>query len=83
MKIVLCATALLATLVTGPSATAHENHRIEPCEYEDGSSQRVCVWDARHMGNGEGSSYIIWHGGTDNQRVVRITHRRAHHLMTK
>lgn len=29
------------------------------CKYEDGSGQRrTCVWDARHMGNGEGRSFL-------------------------
>lgn len=29
------------------------------CRYEDGSGQRrTCVWDARHMGNGKGRSFL-------------------------
>lgn len=52
----------------------------KPCKYEDGSGQRRCVWDARHMGNGEGHSVKIIHGGTDSAKYVRISHKRAHQL---
>lgn len=53
----------------------------KPCKYEDGSSQRRCVWDARHMGNGHGYSVKIIRGGHDNARYIRITHCRAHVLL--
>lgn len=51
------------------------------CEYEDGSSQRRCVWDGRHMGNGEGQSLIIRRGGTDAATYTIVTHKRAHRLI--
>lgn len=53
---------------------------IHACKYEDGSGQARCVWDARHMGNGEGRSLIIRKGGTDDMSVRVITHKRAHRL---
>lgn len=53
---------------------------IRPCEYEDGSGQRACVWDGRHMGNGVGSSAVIRHGGTARATVTYVSHRWAHKL---
>lgn len=50
------------------------------CNYEDGSGQRLCIWDAANMGNGEGNSFIALHGGTDRAKYIRITHARAYRL---
>ena len=56
-------------------ADAHELQKDwDPCKQED---SRNCVWDARHMGNGEGRSFLVRKGG----KRVFITHRRAHHLI--
>lgn len=44
------------------------------CQYED--SPGPCVWDARHMGNGSGKSFIRKASG----RVEYVGHRRAHRL---
>lgn len=54
--------------------------RMPRCVAEDGSGQARCVWDARHMGNGEGQSVVIRHGGTDDMTVTVVTHKRAHRL---
>jgi hypothetical protein len=62
----------VALLTSGPA--------VPLCEYEDGSSQRICVWDARHQGNGVGSSALIINGGSENMRVIRLSHRTAHQL---
>lgn len=51
------------------------------CEYEDGSSQKVCVWDARHMGNGVGTSAIIFNGGTNHATDIPVSHRTAHRII--
>lgn len=51
------------------------------CEYEDGSSQRLCVWDAKHQGNGQGRSSLILNGGKDNARHIFISHRTAHRII--
>jgi hypothetical protein len=51
------------------------------CEYEDGSSQKVCIWDAKHMGNGEGKSGIIIKGGTDHSKWIPVSHRTAHRII--
>ena len=29
-----------------------------PCEYEDGSGQAVCTWNATDQGNGLGNSFV-------------------------
>lgn len=68
---------LAATLTLAPAAD-----RTPPCEYEDGSGQARCVWDAKHMGNGKGNSILIKHGGTDKGKIIKISHGRAHRLMT-
>lgn len=56
-------------------------HSVPACEFEDGSGQAKCIWDARHMGNGEGNSLIIRNGGTDEAQYKVISHRRAHRLL--
>lgn len=43
---------------------------LEPCDYEDGSGQDMCHWDAKTQGNGHGLSYTIFHGGTDQEVVI-------------
>ena len=58
-----------------PSDTPHDR-----CHYEDGSGQRVCIWDAGHQGNGVGQSFIAVRGGTDHARYIRISHAKAHRL---
>jgi hypothetical protein len=68
--------ALVATSVPLFSPFGH----IAPCEYEDGSSQYMCVWDAKHQGNGRGHSALIIRGGHDDQVVIRLPHRLAHQL---
>lgn len=64
-----------ATLAPVSSSRTHD-----VCRYEDGSGQRVCVWDAGHAGNGVGDSFIAINGGTDRARYVYISHRKAHRL---
>jgi hypothetical protein len=58
-------------------AAEPEKDATPPCKYEDGPGR--CVWDAKHMGNGEGHSVLIRRDGT----VVPITHRRAHRLFSE
>lgn len=71
-----------AVLSGAHGAPAEAAPRALPaCEYEDGSSQRVCVWDARHMGNGIGRSVIVRNGGTDRVTYRIVSHRRAHALI--
>jgi hypothetical protein len=69
---------MIATVLLGVALSAPAS--LPACEYEDGSSQAICVWDGRHQGNGEGSSVLIINGGEDNMKVVRISHRLAHRL---
>ena len=77
------AIATLALLTLAPATADASVDRTPPCKYEDGSGQGGrCVWDARHMGNGSGHSLLIINGGDDDARYIRITHRRAHRLMT-
>lgn len=45
----------------------------KPCEYEDSTN---CVWDARHMGNGIGRSFV-----NDRGHITYVSHRAAHTLL--
>jgi len=70
-------TILTAILTAGMTPAVDWN----PCQFEDGSGQRRCVWDAKHMGDGQGDSVKIRRGGTDDATYQVITHRRAKHLL--
>lgn len=48
--------------------------RIPACLTDEGDQPGPCVWDARHMGNGEGHSFFI----SKRDRYWRIAHARAH-----
>lgn len=80
MRNILITAALVAglTLATGTPADAAKSWA--PCKYEDGSGQARCVWDGRHMGNGEGKSLLIRNGGEDSATYTVVTHKRAHRL---
>jgi hypothetical protein len=79
---VLLATALTALVMMPSPSTAHDGHRDwNTCKYEDGSGQARCIWDARHQGNGKGQSLKIINGGDDDAKYIRISHRRAKHLL--
>lgn len=88
MKRIIVTAAMVAAGIAGQVAlielaTADEGRdRTPPCKFEDGSGQVRCVWDARHMGNGQGQSLLIKRGGEDDAEYIRISHRRAHRLMT-
>jgi hypothetical protein len=73
----LLATLLAATIGAGTPSSA-QAAEFRPCKYEDGSGQKgPCVWDARHMGNGSGRSYIVW----SEDEYERVSHRLAHQLL--
>ena len=59
-------------LILGTATEVAPN--MSACQYED--SAGPCVWDARHMGNGSGKSFIRKASG----RVEYVGHRRAHRL---
>ena len=56
------------------SATRPAPERFEPCPTDEGGMPGPCVWDARHMGNGIGTSFFV--NRFDTRHVVR--HKRAH-----
>lgn len=51
------------------------------CEYEDGSSQKVCVWNAKEQGNGKGDSLVIINGGKRTAKVIYISHKTANRII--
>jgi hypothetical protein len=78
MKSFTAALLTAAALVTFPIATADASGRNwKPCEQEDGPGR--CVWDAAHMGNGTGDSFIMRHNGT----IRYVSHARAHKMLNR
>jgi hypothetical protein len=69
----ITATALTAGLVLTAAPSAEAMRR---CPTEDSKN---CVWDAKHMGNGEGRSYWVGSRG----KVHYTTHRHAHRMMLR
>lgn len=62
-----------------PAAAVRTRH-VDACatdEGPDGQGSRPCVWDARHMGNGLGRSFIVRRDG----RLQYLGHSRAHALV--
>ena len=55
MRAVFSSICVVAALV---AATAFPVS-IPPCQFEDGSGQAVCYWDAAVAGNGRGESYLM------------------------
>lgn len=78
MRTIEIIAAIIAAVVFMPTNNAHADTRDwRPC-YE-GDEVGACVWDARHMGNGAGRSYLIQRDGDK----MWITHRRAHRLLAR
>ena len=82
------ATVLAAITVAAIPATTHavsisaSPKPLKPCVTEDAPAP--CVWDAVHMGNGTGTSFIVLPPTANypDGRVVYISHREAHDLLT-
>jgi hypothetical protein len=75
MKQALVAIAILGSLFVAVDHANADTPRgpKTPCAMEGDND---CVWDAVHMGNGIGHSYIA----TKSGRVIYISHARAHRL---
>lgn len=77
--------AVLAT-IAGPAATAAaptaHARPLEPCPTDEATGH-ACVWDAQHMGNGTGHSFLVPPGTPQHPdgRIIRLTHREAHRLI--
>lgn len=74
MKMII---ALLATLAISAPANAATD-KWQPCEYEDGSGQVRCVWDAGSMGNGVGQSFFKNRRGYHDISHARAVRMLAH-----
>lgn len=68
------ATALLTLALTIGVPTIAQAKPSSPCKYEDSN---YCVWDAKHMGNGEGRSFWVGRKGT----MHFVSHRVAHRMI--
>lgn len=86
MKKIMIALALMIALLMLPTAfslarpsspaSAASANTLPACKNDDGSaSARICVWDARHQGDGRGKSFI-----KVGSRFTTISHRTAHRL---
>ncbi len=72
----------LLILMLASSAAAEPHPGARPCNHEDGSGDPLpCVWDARHMGNGAGRSYVLYRNEPGDVRINYVTHRWAHRLV--
>lgn len=72
-------TAIFAPAIFSPPADAHA--AVPACIYEDGSGQAICVWDAKHMGNGNGKSFIAKNPRFGKETFRYISHKKAHRLL--
>lgn len=61
----LAATGAVAHAGAADASTAHTSRILvtAPCELEDGSTQRQCVWDGGKDGNRRGLSYVNLYRG--------------------
>ena len=66
--------SLILTIPAPMQATVSERPMIAACKYEDGSGQRLCVWDGHHHGNGIGKSFIVrrWGKHLQHERFVYV-----------
>jgi hypothetical protein len=79
LKLAASTAACFALISTAPAllnADAATPTTWGPCA-NDEPEGGPCVWDARHMGDGEGRSLLI----TRNDRIIFIPHSAAHQLI--
>lgn len=84
MRVKLAAATLAivaATTGTAYAAITAQPKPLKPCPTEDAPGP--CVWDATHMGNGTGQSFIVLPvtANYPDGRVVYLSHREAHDLL--
>lgn len=78
----IAAALVIAAVPTAAYAAIQAAPRpLKPCATE--GAQGPCVWDATHMGNGEGTSFIVLPPTANypDGRVVYLSHREAHDLL--
>ena len=69
---------ILAVVFTATPVHAHTEIPWPHCPTDEGIPRHHrCVWDARHMGNGLGRSFIATHRG---RVITYVPHRFAHEL---
>lgn len=74
LTLTLASAVMVGTLSTSADAAPRQ---WSPCKYEDQATR--CVWDAKHMGNGEGRSFVVRKGG----KVQYVSHARAHRMLAR
>lgn len=77
MRTSIGALVAVVALLSGSQTPAAAGHdwQLPHCSGGEAAGTR-CVWDATHMGNGEGRSFRVNRAG----EVKRISHARAHAL---
>lgn len=75
--VLLCA-ALPFVVADRADADTFPRKDWRACLSDEGESSFNCVWDARHMGNGEGRSFFI-----NRKGVHPIHHARAHDMLNR
>lgn len=73
-SVVVASAVLLGTALRPTEAAPAPMSSFRACAQED---SRSCVWDARHQGNGAGTSFISGPKG----QTIYVTHRVAHTLI--
>ena len=79
ITLALLAASIIATLTVvgfGVAAADAATKVMPLCDGEDSGPSYPCMWDATHMGNGDGDSFILRRSG----HVRHVTHRRAHRV---
>lgn len=75
--------SLLTVAGANAAHAAKPQHPVYMCDTDEAGEGQPgplpCVWDARHMGNGKGRSFIV----RRDLATVRVTHRRAHSLLCR
>ena len=66
---------LLVTLVACASQPAAAATTWRPCKTE---SDHHCVFDAKHIGNGQGRSFVAY---GKHEPVLYVSHRQAHRML--
>lgn len=58
----LVALVTAASMALSPVPAVPAPNTLPPCAADDGSGPSVCLWDAQHNGNGQGTSYVMING---------------------
>lgn len=79
MKHAIAAVLICAVIPFAASKADAIDKQVIPTQPCAAEGDNFCIWDAKHMGNGQGHSYMAFKDGT----WIRITHHWAHKRLAK